>query len=136
MFHDQRLWEPTTPMLGKCKLGSKCSGIWTAILSIVAIATVLGASPASADEQANSAAISYQVSDKGEISVVYGPGHKSVIPQEDLYDIPITLKVPQDVLDAIKDGGELDYVIFVKKKGGEFALRRCHRHVGGFFHCH
>ena len=135
MFDNNKIDAPTAPMPGNPKLGSKCSGLWIAILAIAAVFTT---GPVSADEVREETLIfSYQVDVNGGVSALYGPDQGKIISEKKLEYLPEnTLKVPREVLEAIKNGGEIDYVFVIKEANPGYRAFRCHRHAGGIFHCH
>jgi len=83
--------------------------------------------------------ISYQASKSGKISAMYGADEIEVLDEESLVYLPANLlMLPQDIVDDLKAGAEVDYVIVLNvEKTASKTIRalRCHSQ-GGTFHCH
>lgn len=135
MFYSRRICENKTWVFGPYKHGRVHFALLAAILSIGILAALLGATTASADDEGKPAALSYQVSEDGDISVTYGAGH-TISTDKDLVDVP--LMVPKEAADAIgsRSGYDIDYIIVVKKDDKLMNLMRCHCHRDGTCHCH
>lgn len=134
MFDNNKINAPTAPMPGNPNLGGKCGGLWIAIL---AIAMGITTGSVLADEwKDETLTLSYQVDVNRGVSALYGPGQRNVILEKKMDYLPGgTLKVPSDVLAAIENGDDIDYVFVIKLPNPGYRAYRCHRH-GGIFHCH
>jgi hypothetical protein len=130
MFDSNKINAPTASMPRSPKLGSKYSGLWIAIL---AIATGITTGSVSADEE-QTLIFSYQVDVNEGVTALYGPGQEIKILEKDLVDLPAkTLKVPNEMLEAMKNGAEIvEYVIVTK--GSPYRVYRC-RWIGGRLIC-
>jgi hypothetical protein len=132
MFDSNKINAPTAPMPRNPKLGSKCRGLWIAIL---AIATGITTGSVSADEVRHENLIfSYQVDEKEGVSAFYGPDQGHIMSEQKLEYLPgDTLKVPIEMLEAMKNGAKIvDYVIVIK--GSPYRFLRC-RWLNGDYTC-
>jgi hypothetical protein len=130
MFDSNKINAPTAPMPRNPKLGSKCKGLWIAIL---ALAMGITTGSVSADEE-QTLIFSYQVDVNEWVTALYGPGQGQSKSEKELGYLPgDQLKVPNEMLEAMKNGAEIvEYVIVTK--GSPYRVYRC-RWIGGRLIC-
>jgi hypothetical protein len=123
---------------GNTKPDRRLRGLLRAVLASVVFFTTI---PLSADEEVGKALISFQANTNGESLVIFGDGVHRLIDTKDMREVGADDKIelPTDVLEAIGNGGQYDFVIVyevINDNVKQFRAIRCHRHANGIRHCH